>query len=200
MKLNLENILSKSVISLLKTKNHDQSFLTPALISQVTTFNRQQDQAELPQTEVDSQMEKNTFIEMKLEILQTIDRLEQAIGDIISLRRSEEKQAKLWINIVGFVLILLVASSAVIQLFYDNASNSWISSIMSGISVSGLLYILYSPVEKMLEIASDRSSLMLLPVTYRLRVISSSSRKELSAIAKELYDIFQHRDLESSGT
>jgi uncharacterized membrane protein YjjP (DUF1212 family) len=169
----------------LAASNARNPIVSDWLASRITSFNRVTDDKEKDVADV-AEVDR-----MRREITSAIDKLEVAISAILVARRTEEEQARRWILIVGIVLVLLVIGSAVAPFISSAASTSWISTLMSGLSVAGLLYLLYSPVHKLIDLARERAGLMTLPSTFRIRVLAAGSKDDLAKIAKELFDLLQ---------
>src|SRR5207248_2437217 len=124
------------------------------------------------------------------EVYKALDNLEQRIGSVLSERKAAEVAAKRWILFIGVFLVLLIVASIVVQ-FTNSEVKSWITTLFSSLSVAGLLYLLYSPVQRIMSIANDRATLRLIPMAFRVRVIAATTNDELRSIAKELFDALQ---------
>ncbi|EPJ2811072.1 MULTISPECIES: hypothetical protein [Pseudomonas] len=181
----LTTYLSPQAVSDLAGHNAKAPFVSDWLTSRITAFNRSSDNLEGPTADA---QELNR---MRQEITLAIDKFEAAINEILIARRTEEEQVRRWVLIVGIVLIILVIGSAVAPFLSPAANTAWITTLMSGLSVAGLLYLLYSPVHKLIDLARERSGLMILPSTFRIRVLAASTREEQAQIAKELFNLLQ---------
>ncbi len=115
--------------------------------------------------------------------LQPIDELEESMSVVLSERREDEIRVKRWTLFVGAFLVLLIVLSIVLQII-GNSATTW--TFFSGLSMIGLLFVLYSPVQRIMAIANDRVALQLIPVAFRIRAVVASSGDELAKIGTEL--------------
>jgi hypothetical protein len=112
-----------------------------------------------------------------------LDGLEETISIVLAERKADEIRAKRWIFVVGTFLILLIVSSIVLQIV---SKDVWTSALFSSLSVAGLLYMLYSPVQQIMVIANDRVGLQLIPMAFRVRAVVASTRDDLRQIGADL--------------
>ncbi|CAN7377733.1 MULTISPECIES: hypothetical protein [Rhizobium] len=127
---------------------------------------------------------------MQSMVLSAIHALEISIEKAIASSQEEERQAKRWIGRIGVVILLLVLISAVAPFIVSGQHSNLLVGV-STFTIPALLVLLYSPVNRLLKLSKRRAALMTLPAAYRIRVISTSSDKELSRVAKEVFDLLQ---------
>lgn len=180
---NLELFIGTRGASDLRAIDQKRPIVSASLKSQITTFNR-----EKPATTADVKS-AGDLERIKKEVTSAIDQLELAITEILRSRAVDEVQARRWIMIAGIVIVLLLVASAIFP--FVTTGTSWLTTLMSGISVTGLVYLLFSPVNKLIEISRERAGLIILPSTFRIRVLAATSKTELLAITKDLFELLQ---------
>jgi hypothetical protein len=107
---------------------------------------------------------------LKGEVSSALDALKQRINAVLTERKADEQAAKRWILFIGVFLVLLIVASIALQGF-AKGTTTWLGTLFSGLSVAGLLYLLYSPVQRIMAIANDRATLQLIPMAYRIRIV-----------------------------
>jgi hypothetical protein len=120
---------------------------------------------------------------LRSNLQRAIDELEESMSVVLSERREDEIRVKRWTLFVGAFLVLLIVLSIVLQII-GNSATTW--TFFSGLSMTGLLFVLYSPVQRIMAIANDRVALQLIPIAFRIRAVVASSGDELARIGTEL--------------
>lgn len=123
---------------------------------------------------------------VRQQVSAALDRLDVVIEKVLDERKNAEADANRWITIVGLLVVILVLASAVAPFLNIEPKGGVLSAVFSSLSVAALLYMLYSPVQKRLSIADDRSNLVLMSTAYRLRFATARTYSDYADLAREL--------------
>ena len=123
---------------------------------------------------------------VRQQVSAALDRLDVVIEKVLDERKTAESDANRWITIVGLLVVVLVLASAVAPFLNIEPKGGVLSAVFSSLSVAALLYMLYSPVQKRLSIADDRSNLILMSTAYRLRFATARTYSDYADLAREL--------------
>lgn len=183
------NLLSPSARNVLQRKAEQSNVIDDGFLSTVTTFNKAGSGA-VP--EIGGDIAAN----MRLEIAKTLDKLDQVVAQVLEEREVAEISATRWVTVGGVMIVLLVLLSALVPLFTEATV---FPSIFSSLSVGGLLILLYSPVRERLNIANDRSNLLLMTQGFRLRFVVANTVEQLQALGQELVAALKISSGENNG-
>lgn len=172
-------LLSKSSRNLLIDNAASAKTINDSFRSALTQFNLHEE-SETGGTETED------MAVMRSEISKALDLLDVVVEKVLKNREGAEAAASKWITFIGFIVVLLIVAAAVSQFIVTDSRNQILASVFSSLSAAGLLYLLYSPVQKRLRIADDRSNLMLMVATFRLRFVTAQTPQQLSELGREL--------------
>lgn len=130
--------------------------------------------------------ESNDLATIRQQVSAALDRLDIVIERVLEERKTAEAEANRWITIVGMVVVFLVLLSAAAPFVNVEPKGGVLASVFSALSVAALLYMLYSPVQKRLSIADDRSNLVLMSTAFRLRFATARNYDDYADLAREL--------------
>ena len=121
----------------------------------------------------------------KKHLTEVLDLLEIKIREVLIVRQAEERIAHRSILIIGACVLVIVLLS-VFWSVYNKGEQNLLQTLFSGAGSAALLAVLYFPVRKILQIANDRSLLMLLPVTFKMQVQAASNIEALDSIGENI--------------
>lgn len=171
-------LLSSDARALVLHEASMSRMIDDSFVSTFTPFSRQEEGSRIGMGKTDAPTK-----EMRLEISQALDRLDTVIEKVLKDREQAEAAAATWIFGVGIVVVLLVLAAAFAPVFSEGRV---LPSIFSSLSVVGLLYLLYFPVQRRLSIANDRTNLMLTGTTFRLRFATARTEEQVRELGREL--------------
>lgn len=130
----------------------------------------------------------------KQQLTEVLDLMQLKVEEVLIARQAEEKTAHRSIVFIGACVLFIVLLSVLWSVF-NSGDHKLLQTLFSGAGSVGFLAVLYFPVKKLLQIANDRSLLMLLPLTFKLQVQAADSVEALDDIGqdirKELRSIFK---------
>ncbi|NQV99863.1 MAG: hypothetical protein HQ483_09220 [Rhodospirillales bacterium] len=181
---NLTKFMTQETRVLLLQEIETAKVVDDALTSAVTQFNRKEESVES-----DTGLTTDETFVLKAEISKALDRLDSAIENVLKDREKAEAAVGNWILVVGIVIVVLTLAAAVSPFF--GQGKSVLPSVFTSLSVGGLVYLLFSPVQKRLRIADDRSNLVLSATTFRLRFATAQTPDELRELGRELGNVIR---------
>jgi hypothetical protein len=155
--------------------------ISPRVAARVTTFNREGERAATL-----GEGSQDDFEGLKVELNEVVATLERSVDVVLAERRKDEEHAKLWIYLIGVLLVALVLISIAFQALNVGDKDGWLTTLFTGASTTGLLFMLYSPMQRAMSVANDRASLRMIPITFRMRVLTANTVDELKALTNEL--------------
>lgn len=170
------NFLSSRARYSLERKVERSKVIDDGFSSTFTTFNR-------ASHDNVGEVDENIVATMRAEIANALDKLDVVVAQVLEERKTAEKSAAMWITVGGAVVVLLVLIAAISPFFTEAGV---LSSVFSSLSVGGLLMLLYSPVRERMNIANDRSNLLLMTQGFRLRFAMSNTVEQLQVLGREL--------------
>jgi hypothetical protein len=186
--------LSLEARTALAKHNRTNPAVDDALLARITGFRRgkrvpdETDPASGTPDSTKTELDQRAFASLKAQVLDGLERLEEGVRLVLRERRDDERAAKRWIFIVGIIVIALILMSLAAPFVLEDSASIWVTGLLSSLSVGGLLYLLYSPVQRTMAIANDRMNLQLIPMTVRVRLLAATTVEEIRAQADDLHE------------
>lgn len=125
----------------------------------------------------------------KKQMIDALDEFQKVVESVLDSRQADEDRARKLIVGIGICVLLVVLFSLIWQVV--NSDQQIVTTLLTGAGAAALMFVAYSPVPRIIQIANDRSYLMALPTSLKVRVLSASSVEDLAHIGRELQQLLE---------